>query len=53
MHKINIIINNNIIQVVNTDNNISYILYKIHTQYKNNNIKLEQVNLFEYNLYII
>lgn len=53
MHKINIINNNKLLQVLNSDNNISNIIYKIHTQYKNNSIKLEQVNLFEYNLYII
>ena len=47
MHKINIIKNNKLLQVLKTDNNISNILPKF------NYIKLEKVSLFEYNLYII
>lgn len=53
MHTINIIINNKIIQVVNTDLRISEVLYKIHKQYKNKNIQADKINLFEYNVTII
>ena len=53
MYKINVIKNNNIIQVVNTDFKISEVLYKIHKQYGNNAITIEKPSLFEYNLIII
>lgn len=46
MYKFNIIKNNKVIQILKTDNKISNVLYKF------NYIKLEQVKLFEYNLFI-
>lgn len=46
MYKFNVIKNNKVIQVLRTDNKVSDVLYKY------NYIKLEQVNLFEYNLFI-
>ena len=46
MYKFNVIKNNKVIQVLNTDNKVSDVLYKY------NYIKLEQISLFEYNLFI-
>lgn len=46
MYRFNVIKNNKVIQVLRTDNKVSDVLYKY------NYIKLEQVNLFEYNLFI-
>jgi hypothetical protein len=46
MYKFNVIKNNKVIQILKTDNKISNVLYKF------NYIILEQVKLFEYNLFI-